>query len=464
MEEMTMETPAAARKRIDLILDAGSFMELGGHVVARNTDFTMGEGKSPSDGVVSGYGTVEGRPVYIYSQEPKSLGGSLAEMHAAKILRVYEMAQKSGTPVIGLIDCSGLRIQEGADALDAFGKIYKVQTQVKGMIPQIAGIFGTCGGGMALVPALCDFTFVQDQASVFINPAATRPIEGERVDILSALNNNPAGESLADGRGTEGEICESIKNLLSYLPLSFEDNIPVVDCMDDLNRAGYDLDSAATTPDEMIEQIADAGSVFMLGENKEKDAITCFVRLNGRTVGVMANRGDGYITAAACEKIAKFADFCDAFGIAILTLTDAKGFAFSNEQESLLPAAAAYLVSVFSSACVPKVNVIVRNAFGSAYTVMNSKGLGADFVFAWENAKAQVMPEAEASQILYSREMEAVQDKKAFLAQKAQEYVQQAGTASFVSRGYIEKIIKPEDTRKYVIGAFEMLSATAQCR
>ncbi len=452
-----MGTSASARKRIDLILDAGSFMELGANIVARSTDFNQGEEKAPSDGVVTGYGTVEGRPVYVYSQEAKTLGGSFAEMHASKILRIYEMAQKTGAPIIGLIDCAGLRLQEGADALHSFGKIYKAQSKAKGCIPQIAGIFGPCGGGMTLVPALCDFTFVQDQAAVFINPPAARPIESERVDIVSALNNNPAGDSLSDGRGKESEICESIKTLLSYLPLSAEDIIPSVPCSDDLNRLSFGLENAGKDPLHVINQVADSGSVFLLGEGRAVNALTCFARFNGRTVGVIANRGD-YITASACEKMAEFADFCDAFGIALLTLTNAKGFMPDNCEEGILPKSAAYLLSVLASSSVPKVNVITGDAIGSAYTVMNSKGLGADFVFAWENAKVQVMPEAEAVQILYADQLADAADKKSFLLHRAQEYIQQAGTAGFVSRGYVERVISPADTRKYIIGAFEILS------
>ena len=453
-----MGSSAAAKKRIDLILDAGSFMELGENIVARSTDFNMGSGKEPSDGVLTGYGTVDGRPIYIYSQESKVLGGSLAEMHASKILRVYEMAKKSGFPIVGLIDCSGLRLQEGADALNSFGKIYKAQAQAKGNIPQITGIFGTCGGGMTFVPALSDFTFIQDEAAVFVNPAAARPIEADRVDMILALNNNPAGDSIADGRGNENEICESIRTLLSYLPLSSQEMAPMTPCMDDLNRPGQGLDDAKDDPMAIISEIVDDGSLFELSKNRASDAITCFARFNGRSVGVIANSGNGYISSSACEKMAEFADFCDAFGIAILTLTNAKGFAADNSEENSLPASVAYLLNVFASSDVPKVNVITGDAIGTAYTVMNSKGLGADFVFAWTNARVQVMPEMDAVQILYSDELSKAPDKNLFLSKKAKEYKEKAGTISFVSRGYIEKVIAPSDTRKYVIGALEMLS------
>lgn len=453
-----MGTTASARNRIDLILDAGSFMELGESVVARSTDFNFGEDKVPSDGILTGYGTLDGRPVYIYSQDIKALGGSLAEMHASKILRIYEMAKKSGAPVIGLIDCGGLRLQEGADALNAFGEIYKAQTQAKGVVPQITGIFNQCGGGMTFVAALSDFVFVQNEASVFVNPAATRSIEVDRADMNLALNNNPAGEALSDGRGDENDICESIRTLISYLPLSFQDNSPEVFCEDDLNRPVFQADYKEQGVMDLICQIADLESVFEVAKFRTSDAVTCFARFNGKTVGVLANSGSGFLTSAACEKMAEFADFCDAFNIPIVTLTDVKGFASENKEEISLPRSAAYLLSVLASAAVPKINVVIGDALGNAYTVMNSKGLGADFVFAWNDAKIQVMPEDAAVRILYGEEISGAADKAEFLKKKSAEYIKQGGVNAFLSRGYIEKVIAPVDTRKYIIGALEILS------
>lgn len=452
-----MGITASAKRRMDMILDGGSFMELGENVVARSTDFNFEEGKMPSDGVMTGYGTMDGRPVYIYSQDIKVLGGSLAEMHASKILRIYEMAEKSGAPVIGLIDCAGLRLQEGADALHSFGKIYKAQTRAKGVVPQISGIFGHCGGGMTFVSALSDFVFVQNDAKVFVNPAATRPVDTDRADMVLALNNNPAGEKISDGRGDENDICESIKTLIRYLPLSCQDRAPEVLCEDDLNRALHVLDPMQIDVLELISQIADFESVFEVAKLRAKDAITCFARLNGKTVGILANNGEVYLTSAACDKMAEFAGFCDAFNVPILTLTNAKGFAAEHEEEEMMPKAAAYLLSVFASARVPKINVIIGSALGNAYTIMNSKGLGADFVFAWESAKIQVMPEEDAVRILYAKALSKAPDKKAFLNEKAEEYKIKGGAQAFVSRGYIEKIIAPCDTRKYVIGALEIL-------
>ena len=453
-----MGTTASARRRIDSILDAGSFMELGESVTARNTDFNFNEGKMPSDGIITGYGTLDGRPAYIYSQDINVLGGSLAEMHASKILRIYDMARKSGSPVIGLIDCAGLRLQEGADALHAYGEIYKAQTQAKGVIPQITAIFDHCGGGMTFVAALSDFVFVQNDASVFVNPAATRSVEVDRADMLTALNTNPAGETLSDGRGNESDICGNIRNLISYLPLSFQDLVPEVFCDDDLNRPVLCPDCIEENMFEVIDQIADMGSAFEVSKAKAPDALTCFARLNGRTVGIIANKGKGYLTSAACSKMAEFADFCDAFNIPIVTLTNAKGFATDNTEEEKIPQSAAYLLHVFASATVPKINVIVGEALGNAYTVMNSKGLGADFVFAWDSARVQVMPEDSAVRILYADELSTASDKSAFLLEKSEEYRRKGGMSAFLSRGYIEKVIAPVDTRKYIIGALEILS------
>jgi len=293
---------------------------------------------------------------------------------------------------------------------------------------------------------------------VYVNPAATRTVEVDRVDIGLALNDNPAGEALSDGRGDEKDICESIRTLVSYLPLSCEDLAPEVFCEDDLNRSMVQLENTEYDLLKLIDQIADERSVFEVSKDSSSDPVTCFNRMNGKTVGVIANNAEGYLTSFACDKMAGFADFCDAFNLPIVTLTNAKGFATDNKEEAMLPKAAAYLLSVFASATVPKINVIVGEALGNAYTIMNSKGLGADFVFAWENAKVQVMPEEEAAQILYPEEIAKATDKKAFLNQKAEEYRSQAGSAAFLSRGYIEKVIAPADTRKYIVGALEILS------
>jgi acetyl-CoA carboxylase carboxyltransferase component len=458
MEESDMDTSKAAKRRIGFILDAGSFMEMGENILARNTESALENDRTYSDGVVTGYGTVEGRPIYIFSQEPQVLGGSLSEMHAGKILRLYEMALKTGAPVIALTDSAGLRLSEGVDALDAYGRIYRGMTKAKGRIPQIAGVFGHCGGGSALIPALCDFVFMEKQANLFITPPSARTADTKRADMPASLADYPAGRRLSDGVGDEAEICGRIRELITYLPLSCEDAAPWEEPQDDANRAAANLPAGVRDPRGVLSQIADADSVFELQKEECPEVTVCFARFNGRTAGVAGNAGEGMLTAEACEIMADFADFCTAFGLPLLTLTDTEGFSSSSAQEPALPSAASYLLSVWASSEVPRINVITGKASGSAYTIMNSKGLGADFVFAWPDARIQVFPGEDAARILYAQELATAGDKRAFLSEKAAEYEGKTGTAAFVARGHIDKVIAPADTRKYVIGALEMLS------
>ena len=453
-----MGTSASAKGRIESILDAGSFMEMGEKILARNTDFTQGGKREYSDGVITGYGTVDGRPIYIYSQDPQVLGGSLSEMHAEKILRLYEMALRSGAPMIGLLDSVGLRIREGADALNAYGKLYRAQTKAKGRIPQIAGVFNNCGGGSVLMAGLCDFVFMENQASLFVNPPATRTTDARRCDMLAELSDQPAGRRLSDGKGTEDEILGKIRRLITYLPLTSEDLSPEEEPIDDLNRPARALQDGNTDPSSVILEIADQDSVLELRRENCSEILLCFARFNGKTVGVAGNAGERTLTAEVCETMADFVDFCSAFGIPVLTLTDTQGFSTDSCQEDQMPTAAAYLLSVWASAEVPRINVITGKAFGNAYTIMNSKGLGADFVFAWNTAQIQVMPAEDAVRILYGTELSQAEDKMAFLEEKTDDYKEKAGMSAFLARGYVDKIISPADTRKYVIGALEMLS------
>ncbi len=458
-----MGTSKTARERIDSVLDAGSFMEMGERILARNTDFNVGGNRVYSDGVITGYGTVDGRPVYIYSQDPHVLGGSLAEMHAGKILRLYDMALKCGAPVIALMDSAGLRISEGVDALDVYGKLYTAQTKAKGRIPQVAGIFGRCGGGGALAAALCDFVFLEGQANLFVNPPAVRTTDASRCDMASVLSDYPAARRMLGGSGTEEEVCHQIRSLITYLPLSSEDPVPQAEGSDDLNRPAGELQSGITDPLLVISAAADPASVLELVRNDCSDAVFCFARFNGKTVGVTGNAGERYLTAEACDAMADFVDFCSAFGIPVLSLTDCPGFSADGCQEIKLPAAAAYLVSVWASAEIPKINLITGKAFGSAYTVMNSKGLGADFVFAWNTAQIQVMPGEDAVRILYAQELSEAEDKRSFLAERTTAYEENSGIQAFLARGCVDKVIAPADTRKYVIGALEMLSDKRTC-
>ncbi len=456
---------AAGRRIIDL-LDAGSFVEIGGAVTARTTDFNMQEKETPADGVITGYGVIDGNLTYVYSQDASVLNGAMGEMHAKKIANIYDMAMKMGAPVIGLIDCAGLRLQEATDALEAFGSLYMKQSMASGVIPQITAIFGTCGGGMSLVPALTDFTFMESsKAKLFVNsPNAILGNDISKNNTSSAeFQSGKAG--LVDDSGTEEEIIESIRELAGILPVNNEEDSSYGECLDDLNRICSGIENAVEDTSIVLSEISDGQFFFETKAGFAKDMVTGFIRLNGMTVGAVANRMkvynedaeavaefDGSLSADGACKAAEFVDFCDAFNIPVLTLTNVNGFTASEYDEKHLAKAAARLTYAFANATVPKVNVIIGKAYGSAYVTMNSKSVGADVVFAWPDAEVGMMDAALAAKIMYAG------TDAGMLKEKADEYRQlQSSPLSAARRGYVDTLIEPADTRKYVIGAFEML-------
>ena len=463
---MSNATQSLAGTRIASLLDANSFVEIGQSVTARNTDFNMTEKKAPSDGVITGYGVIDGNLVYVYSQDASVLNGTVGEMHAKKISRLYDLAMKTGAPVIGLIDCAGLRLQEATDALEAFGEIYMKQTLASGVIPQITGIFGTCGGGMAVIPALTDFTFIEEKkGKMFVN--TPNALEGNNISKCDTSTAKFQSEEtgLIDGMGTEDEIIGKIRELVTYLPSNFEDTDSFAECTDDLNRVCENLENCVGDTSIALSQIADNGEFFEVKADYGKDMVTGFIRLNGATVGAVANRSevfdaegnkteefDGSLSARGARKAADFVKFCDAFEIPVLTLTNVNGFKATLCNEKMMAKSVGEMVHAFADATVPKVNVIIGKAFGNAYIAMNSKAIGADMVYAWENAEIGMMDASLAAKIMY-----AGSDAKV-LSEKAAEYRElQSSVASAAARGYVDTIISPADTRKYVIGAFEML-------
>ena len=463
---MSNATQSVAAARINSLLDANSFVEIGQAVTARATDFNMTEKKAPSDGVITGYGVIDGSLVYVYSQDASVLNGTVGEMHAKKIAKIYDLALKVGAPVIGLVDCAGLRLQEATDALEAFGEIYLKQTLASGVIPQITAVFGTCGGGMAVVPALTDFTFVEEKKGrLFVN--TPNALEGNRVEKCDSASAQFQSEEtgLVDGIGTEEEILGQIRTLVSMLPENNEDNDSFKECTDDLNRICADIANASEDTAIALAQIADNQILVETKKDYAKEMVTGFIRLNGMTVGVVANRSkvynaeaeveaefDSVLTVDGCKKATDLVNFCDAFSIPVLTLTNVTGFAATVESEKNMASAVAKLTSAFANATVPKVNVIVGKAFGSAYVSMNSKSIGADLVYAWPTAEIGMMDAKLAAQIMY-----ADADAET-LNEKAAEYKElQSSPNSAAARGYVDAIIEPADTRKYVIGAFEML-------
>ena len=459
-------TENSASRRIATLLDEGSFVEIGGAVTARSTTFNLQEKAAPSDGVITGYGVIDGNLVYVYSQDADVLGGALGEMHAKKIARIYDMAMKMGAPVIGLIDCAGLRLQEATDALEAFGSLYHKQVLASGVIPQVTAIFGMCGGGLAVVPGLTDFTFMEAKdGKLFVNsPNALEGNEISKCNTASAdYQSKTAG--LVDGIGAEAEILGQIRDLVCMLPANNEDDMSYEECTDDLNRICADIANASEDTAIALAQIADNQILVETKKDYAKEMVTGFIRLNGMTVGVVANRSkvynaeaeveaefDSVLTVDGCKKATDFVNFCDAFSIPVLTLTNVTGFAATVESEKNMASAVAKLTYAFANATVPKVNVIVGKAFGSAYVSMNSKSIGADLVYAWPTAEIGMMDAKLAAQIMY-----ADADAET-LNEKAAEYKElQSSPNSAAARGYVDAIIEPADTRKYVIGAFEML-------
>lgn len=463
---MSNTTGTPAGMRIAALLDSGSFVEIGGAVTARATDFNMQAKETPADGVITGYGVIDGSLVYVYSQDASVLNGAIGEMHAKKIASIYDMAMKMGAPVIGLIDCAGLRLQEATDALHAFGSIYMKQTMASGVIPQITAIFGTCGGGLSLVPALTDFTFMEaEKGKLFVN--SPNAIDGNTIEkcntASAAFQSEEAG--LIDGTGSEAEILEKIRTLVTLLPANNEDNDSYGECTDDLNRACAGIENASEDTAIALAMISDDNIFFETKKDYAKDMATGFIRLNGMTVGAVANRSKVYdaegelseetgdkLTVRGCKKAKDFVDFCDAFGIPVLTLTNVTGFAASKCAEKNIAREAAKLTYAFANATVPKVNVIVGKAYGSAYVVMNSKSIGADMVFAWPQTEIGMMDAELAAKIMYAdSDAETIREE----ASKYREL--QSSPMSAARRGYVDTIIEPADTRKYVIGAFEML-------
>lgn len=460
-------TKTSAMKRIHELLDDNSFVEVGAYVTARSTDFNMQAQETPGDGVITGYGTIEGALVYVYSQEASVMGGSMGEMHAAKIEKLYHMAMKTGAPVIGLLDCAGLRLQEGIDALNGFGRLYLCQTMASGVIPQIQAVFGTCGGGMAVASAMADFTFMEEKANLFVN--APNAIVSNDTDTSDAkFQSEEAGNVCMTG--TEGEILSAIHTLVSVLPANNEDDLSYDECGDDLNRLCEGLESFSGDTAAALALISDDGFYMEMKKAYAPSMVTAFIRLNGTTVGCVANRSESLengektaeygteLTAQGCEKAAEFVTFCDAFNIPVLTLVNTTGYKGCKCTEKKIAKAAARMTYAFANADVPKVTVMIGKANGTAGLSMNSKSIGADIVYAWKDASMSMMDAAPAVKIMYAKEIEASENPGQLIKEKTAEYSEKMeGLASAAKRGFIDDIIPASETRQRVIAAFEML-------
>ncbi len=461
-----MSSSSQASQRINSLLDENSFVEIGALVKARNTDFNLKQTDTPSDGVVTGYGLIDGKLVYVYAQDASVLGGSVGEMHAKKIANLYDLALKMGAPVIGLIDSAGLRLQESTDALNAFGEIYRKQVDASGVVPQITAILGSCGGGLSLFPEVTDFTFMEEKkAKLFVNsPNAIPGNSKEKCDTSSAKWQSEEVGSV-DVIGDEDSIFAQIRELVSLLPSNNEDSDSIDECTDDLNRVCENLEGSIEDPALVFSQISDNGIFFETKKCYARNMVTGFIKLGGSTVGVFGNRSVLYdekgdaaekfdlsLSAHGCDKAAELVSFCDAFDIPVLSLTNVEGFSATKCDERHLAKNAGRLVKALASATVPKINVITGKAFGSAYVIMNSKAVGADMTFSWDDSEIGTMDAELAAKII-------ADGKDAnTVAETAVSYAKlQNNAESAAARGYVDTIISAADTRKYVIGAFDML-------
>ena len=463
---MSSNNENLAMQRIAKLVDENSFMEIGSLVTARSTDFNLSATKTPSDGVIIGHGLIEGNLVFIYSQDASVLNGTIGEMHAKKIASVYDKAIKMGAPVIGLIDCGGIRLQESVDALDGFGQIYAKEVAASGVVPQICGVFGNCGGGLSVVPALSDFAFVEtSKGKVFVN--APDAIEGNRVEKCdtSAAEFQSENTGIIDGIGTEDEIIAQMRALVSVLPSNNESDVYTDTCEDDLNRVCNSMAEMKGDPRYMLSEISDGHVFIETKADYAKNMVTGLIKLNGMTVGAVANCSEVYdeegkkaeafdlsLTARGCDKAAEFVQFCDAFNIPVLSITNVNGYKNCMCAEKRLAKALARMTYAFANATVPKVNLVTGEAYGSAYVAMNSKSIGADMVYAYPDAKIGAMESKLAVKIMYP---EANANE---LSEKAAEYENlQSSVSAAAARGYVDLIIEPADTRKYLVAAFELL-------
>ncbi len=459
----------AARGRIASLLDPQSFVEIGAYVKSRSTDYNMQKKDTPADGVVTGYGTIEDRLVYVYSQDASVLGGAVGEMHAAKIVALYRKAVEMGAPVIGIIDSQGLRLQELTDALAGYGKIYAAQAQASGVVPQITVVAGTAAGGAAVIPGLSDFTFMIDKQSKVFVSSANAMEKGTDFDAIAAASVHGAKTGLADFVcADEAECFTKVRALVDMLPANNGEDAPIYENLDDLNRVSDVLN--AVVPEDgsgfdvrgVLAELADASQFMEVKAEYAKSMVVGFMRLNGGTVGVVANNSaeeQGVLTVGACRKAAQFVRFCDAFELPILTVTDTVGFVASKDEENAgLAQAAAELTSAFAQATVAKVNLITGKAYGSAAMVMNSKETGADVVLAWPSAEVAVMNAQSAARILYAEEL----NNGADLAEKTEEVAELSTPYAAAARGSVDDIIEPAQTRKHLLVAFGMLAGKQQ--
>lgn len=455
-----------ARERLAKLFDEGSFNEIGQFIHHRCTDFGMEKKEMPGDGVVTGYGTINDRMVFAYAEDFTVGGGSLGEMHAHKICQVQEMALKMGAPIIGINDSGGARIQEGIDALSGFGSIFMNNTKASGVVPQLSVIMGPCAGGAVYSPALTDFVFmVKNTSNMFITgPAVIKSVTGEEVtseELGGAVTHSTVSGVTHFACENEDDCINKIKALLDFLPSNNMEEAPLTDNDDDPNREDDQLNTIV--PDnsdmpydmtEIIESCVDHGEIFQVLEDYALNTITCFARMDGQPVGIIANQPKflaGCLDINASDKNARFIRFCDAFNIPLVTFVDVPGFLPGTTQEfGGIIRHGAKMLYAYCEATVPKVTVVVRKAYGGAYIAMCCRQLGADMVYAWPSAEIAVMGADGAANIIFKHD----EDKE----QKKQEYIKEFQTPyKAAEHGYVDCVIEPKETRSRIINALAML-------
>ncbi len=462
-----------ARERLDLLLDKNSFEEIGALIKHRSTDFGMEKMHYPGDGVVTGYGTINGRLVYVFSQDFTVFGGSLSETHAEKICKIMDMAMKNGAPVIGLNDSGGARIQEGVVSLGGYADIFYRNTRASGVIPQLSLIMGPCAGGAVYSPAITDFILmVEDTSYMFVTgPNVVKTVTNEEVtseDLGGASVHSEKSGVAHLTASNDLQAIEDIKKLLSYIPQNCEDPAPelpyeiedeirnnLIDIIPENPNQPYDIK-------EVVHGIIDQESFFEIHKDFAPNIVIGFARLAGKSIGIVANQPAylaGVLDVQSSQKAARFVRFCDCFNIPLLVLEDVPGFLPGTDQEwNAIISNGAKLLYAFSEATVPRITVITRKAYGGAYDVMNSKHIGADLNYAWPSAEIAVMGAKGAAEIIFRNEIKSANNPELALTNKEKEYADIfANPYRAAERGFVDEVIYPEQTRLKLIKAFAML-------
>ncbi|AOY75159.1 Methylmalonyl-CoA carboxyltransferase 12S subunit [Clostridium formicaceticum] len=470
-----------ARERMHLLFDKGTFVEINAFVKHRCTNFEMDKVDAPGEGVITGYGMIDGRLVYAYAQDFTVIGGSLGQMHAQKIVKIQDMALKMGAPIIGINDSGGARIQEGVDALSGYGHIFYRNTISSGVIPQITAIMGPCAGGAVYSPALTDFIFMVDKTSqMFITgPQVIKTVTGEEVSteaLGGAMTHNRTSGVAHFISSTDADCIDEIRKLLSFLPSNNMETPPVFTTEDDINKIIPELDEVipenSNKPYDMkliIQQLIDGGDFFEIQPYFATNMITGFARLNGQSVGIIANQPKvlaGCLDIDASDKAGRFIRTCDAFNIPVISLVDVPGFlpGISQEYGGIIRHGAKMLYA-YSEATVPKITLILRKAYGGAYIAMCNKELGADIVLAWPTAEIAVMGPEGAANIIFKKEIAEAEDPQTARTEIIQNYKTEFATPyKAAERGYVDDVIEPSATRPRLIDALNMLASKRETR